>query len=195
MSPIPVREGHDWRQATAPTCGKPCISGTRATIAAENISAHVQVHKISVPGPADRPFPLAPLGCNPRGPSTTRGARPGRGRDLFINSKGILTMRDHTRDHCDICQSETFSEGVFKMGKLWCRECFSGRTAPVAMPPTAAQRLQLDMWLAPHPSSQAFNLAQATQPARVSTREPSTRCARIENSYCLDAGSDANGQA
>jgi len=40
----------------------------------------------------------------------------------------------NTRDVCDVCGSDTFSEGRFSMGKLWCAECFSGQAPPVAMP-------------------------------------------------------------
>jgi hypothetical protein len=53
------------------------------------------------------------------------------------------------RDVCDVCGSDTFAEGRFSMGKLWCLECFSGQRPPIPMPPTP---LQLDIirdWIAP----------------------------------------------
>jgi len=58
-------------------------------------------------------------------------------------------MAEPTRDVCDNCGSETFSEGHFAVGKLWCRECWTGRKPAVAMPPNAAQRRQLELWCAP----------------------------------------------
>jgi protein-arginine kinase activator protein McsA len=53
------------------------------------------------------------------------------------------------RDVCDNCGSETFSEGHFAVGKLWCAECWSGRKPAVAMPPSPAQRKQFELWISP----------------------------------------------
>jgi hypothetical protein len=55
----------------------------------------------------------------------------------------------NNRDTCDNCGSETFGEGHFAIGKLWCAECWSGRRPPVSMPPTPAQRRQLALWCKP----------------------------------------------
>lgn len=55
----------------------------------------------------------------------------------------------NTRDTCDVCGSDTFSEGRFSRGKLLCRECDSGCKPATAMPPTAAQAKQLALWLQP----------------------------------------------
>jgi hypothetical protein len=53
------------------------------------------------------------------------------------------------RDVCDNCGSETFSEGHFAVGKLWCRECWSGRTPAKAMPPSPVYKKQIEAWCAP----------------------------------------------
>jgi hypothetical protein len=56
-------------------------------------------------------------------------------------------------NRCDICGSE-FHEGHFSLGKLWCKECFSGRQAPRPMPPSPLERKQIELWLAPQPARQ-----------------------------------------
>lgn len=68
-----------------------------------------------------------------------------------------------SRDTCDNCGSDTFGEGHFAVGKLWCAECWSGQHS--AMPPTPAYRRQIELWLAPKvpPAQQTLSLAQATQ--------------------------------
>jgi hypothetical protein len=70
-----------------------------------------------------------------------------------------------TRDICDICGSETFSEGHFAVGKLWCRECWSGRKPAIANPPTPAYRAQIDLWCAPRTSTPPK--AQAPRPGEL----------------------------
>jgi hypothetical protein len=69
-----------------------------------------------------------------------------------------------SRDSCDNCGSETFGEGHFAVGKLWCSACWSGRKPPVAMPPTEKGKRAIASWIAPRPPRQlGLNLAQATQ--------------------------------
>jgi recombinational DNA repair protein (RecF pathway) len=59
-----------------------------------------------------------------------------------------LTMAN--RDSCDVCGSATWSEGhLMEDGRLLCLDCWQGRRPAVAMPPTLAQKRQLDLWCAP----------------------------------------------
>ena len=43
MTATTVREGRPWRQSAAPTCARPCVSGTRATITPDFVSAHARL--------------------------------------------------------------------------------------------------------------------------------------------------------
>ena len=68
-------------------------------------------------------------------------------------------------DTCDNCGSETWDEGHFAVGKLWCAECWSGRKPPLAMPPTPAQKQQIDLWIATRPpAQQTLRLDELAQP-------------------------------
>ena len=58
------------------------------------------------------------------------------------------------RDVCDLCGSETFSEGRWSMGKLWCSDCFRGQRPAVAMPPSERGKAAIKVWLAPRPPRQ-----------------------------------------
>lgn len=82
-----------------------------------------------------------------------------------------------TRDHCDLCGSETFSDGRFALGKLWCSECWSGRQPPKGiMPPTPAYRAQLDLWCAPRtgtpPKAQTPRTSSPVQPRAALSGRP-----------------------
>jgi hypothetical protein len=56
---------------------------------------------------------------------------------------------------CDLCGSQTWEgDAHFIMGKLWCSECWAGQQPAVAMPPTASQRHQLELWVRPHRGAQ-----------------------------------------
>jgi hypothetical protein len=70
-----------------------------------------------------------------------------------------------SRDACDVCGSDTFGEGRFSMGKLWCLECFSSQRPPVANPPTPAYREQIKRWLAPRRETPATK--GKSQPAQL----------------------------
>jgi len=72
-------------------------------------------------------------------------------RNRPVGRAGTFSRRDMTmsRDSCDLCQSDTFSEGVFRMGKLLCRNCASGNKPPVTMPPTPQGRRQIERWCSP----------------------------------------------
>jgi len=57
-------------------------------------------------------------------------------------------------DVCDNCGGALDDGSHFAVGKTWCRECWSGQRPPVAMPPTAAQVKQLDLWCQPRPQQE-----------------------------------------
>ena len=61
-------------------------------------------------------------------------------------------------DTCDNCGLPLDDASHFAVGKTWCRKCWSGRRPPVAMPPTPAQRKQLNLWCAPKAKPRAADL-------------------------------------
>jgi hypothetical protein len=70
------------------------------------------------------------------------------------------------KEPCAFCGDEHWTEAHFTAGRLVCRDCWSGRNPPAAMPCTPTQRAQFDLWLASKVPAKALalNLAQATQP-------------------------------
>jgi hypothetical protein len=65
------------------------------------------------------------------------------GRGLFDERK--LTMVDT----CDNCGASLDDGSHFAVGKTWCRECWSGRKPPVAMPCTPRQLDIIRDWIQP----------------------------------------------
>ncbi len=74
-------------------------------------------------------------------------------------------MKNTRETVCELCGAQ-FTEGHWDGRRLLCAECHSGSTPPVAMPPSARERAQLALWLAPLVPAKALalNLAQATLP-------------------------------
>ncbi len=56
-------------------------------------------------------------------------------------------MSDH--DVCDNCGSETWNEGHFAVGKLWCRECWAGRKPATPQPVSEEGKRAIEKWIAP----------------------------------------------
>ena len=64
---------------------------------------------------------------------------------------------------CDVCGSESWGEGHFFAGRVWCRACWSGRTPAKAMPPTPHQRALIRAWIAPRTGTPARQLSFSTR--------------------------------
>jgi hypothetical protein len=62
---------------------------------------------------------------------------------------------------CDVCGSESWGEGHFFAGRVWCRACWSGRKPATAMPPSEAGKLAIAAWLRPRDKVPPAQLALA----------------------------------
>jgi len=92
------------------------------------------------------PFPATIAEALPNLPPTVSTASQGRGD----GHSAAKVPQVAGKEPCDLCGSTCWDTAHFAMGKLWCPECWAGREAAAAMPPTPAERRQLDLWMQPH---------------------------------------------
>ncbi|MGB8294243.1 MAG: hypothetical protein WCG85_02325 [Polyangia bacterium] len=58
------------------------------------------------------------------------------------------TLPHAGKELCNACGSD-WQQAHFIAGRLLCEVCYAGRQPAVAMPPTKAQQLALDLWVRP----------------------------------------------
>jgi hypothetical protein len=92
----------------------------------------------------DAPSPATQPGALPAPVPTVSTAS--QGHDL--GSSGHNRTTASMKELCNACGCD-WQQAHFIAGRLLCERCWAGREPAAAMPPTPAERRQLDLWMAP----------------------------------------------